>query len=146
MIDFEPIQASHGALCSIVDLCSWSDSAIVYALQYKHLQVCKDRSLVWWINRVSWVTSSGASERMVPFSSNLCACRDWKNGCWDWLVVWVDSTVADQIVGSDIRNGLSCLKSTKHSHPPTMLLSKDRNIPRHNLAHGYRLYVLERRH
>ena len=55
-----------------------------------------------WVRRIS---SVGASERVVPFSHELSACRDVDHSVWD-VYERIGSPVADDNVGGDMRDGL----------------------------------------
>jgi len=73
----------------------------------KNLHVSKDWSFMRWVDRVCSISRPCASEGVMPFSGNLSASGYRNDRCRDWLVVRVDSTIANNIVRRHICDGLT---------------------------------------
>lgn len=55
------------------------------------------------VSRVTWICTI---ESVVPLRSHGCARCDWNDDLRNRLLVGVDTAIADDIVGGDIRNWL----------------------------------------
>ena len=58
------------------------------------------------VDRVGSISGLEAFESVMPFGGDLCACGDLDNSGGYWLVVGVNSSIANHIVGSDVGDGL----------------------------------------
>jgi len=52
------------------------------------------------------VVSSFACESVVPLCSDAGTSGDWDHSLGNRLIVWVDASIANDIVGGDVGNGL----------------------------------------
>jgi len=87
-VNLEPVQASHGGLEGVGDLC----------------EVGNYGPMVAGVNGVSRIRRIQTSQGMMPLRRHLRACRDNDGDIRQRRLIRVDAAVADQVIGSNVRD------------------------------------------
>ena len=109
LVDLEPLETSNVGLSCVGHLGTGDtterlEPKIISC--HRDLQVSHDRPLVRGVDGVLRISRTSTGERMVPFGCHLGTSGDWDDCFRDGLLVRVDTTVANHIIGGDIGDGL----------------------------------------
>lgn len=112
MVDLEPLQSCDIRLRGWRDLRTERNVDYLNKLSGRpsknseyYLQVSKNWTVVRWVDWIG-VISSFAGQSVVILSANLAASGHLYHACRNRSTIWIDSTIADNVLGCDISNWL----------------------------------------